>query len=228
MAGETKSANFPKKKAVDKVLVGQEAFVAKILPSGTALSYSTYLGGSGDQDIAQGIAVDDSGAAYITGWTDSPDFPVANAFDATLDKGQGSDAFVSKLGPTGKDLVYSTYLGGGSLDAGFDIAVDDQGQAFVTGYTNSGNFPFKMPWDNKLSGYQDAFVTKLASSGKFLMFSTLLGGQDYESGLNIALSETGEAYVTGWTTSGNFPVKNAFDKSYNGGGDAFILKIKFK
>ena len=117
---------------------GGDAFVTKLNPTGSALVYSTYLGGSSD-DSGYGIAVDSAGNAYVTGWTDSTDFPTMNPLQAAYGGG-GDDAFVTKINPTGSALVYSTYLGGSGGDAGTGIAVDSAGNAYVTGHTDSTDF----------------------------------------------------------------------------------------
>ncbi|MEE9553720.1 MAG: SBBP repeat-containing protein, partial [candidate division Zixibacteria bacterium] len=138
------------------------------------LVYSTYLGGGGGSDLGYGIAVDASGNAYVTGYTQSSDFPTENPYNGSL--GGSNDAFVTKLSPAGNSLVYSTYLGGGSGQFGYGIAVDASGNAYVTGYTQSSDFPTENPYDGSFNGYNDAFVTKLSPAGNSLVYSTYLGG----------------------------------------------------
>src|SRR5262249_40379876 len=142
--------------------------------TGTALVYSTYLGGTGS-DFGYGIAVDGAGNAYVTGGTDSSDFPTSNPLQPTNHGGQ--DAFVSVIDASGASLLYSTYLGGSRQEAGFGIAVNSAGSAFVTGHTNSSDFPTANPLQPTNHGGDDAFVAALDSSGVMLTYSTYLGGR---------------------------------------------------
>jgi hypothetical protein len=160
------------------------------------LTYSTYLGGSSG-DGARAVAVDRFGRAYVTGYTSSDNFPTKNPFQPT--SGGSYDAFVAELSANGQSLVYSTYLGGSGIDAGTAIAVDAGGAAYVTGYTNSTNFPTKNALQPNLPGIEDAFVTKLAPGGGSLVYSTYLGGSERDSGGGIAVDAQGEACVAGGT-----------------------------
>src|SRR5258708_6111825 len=179
-----------------------DAFVAKLGPTG-ALAYSTYLGGTGD-DVATGIAVDSNGAVCVTGLTTGA-FPTLNAEQNTFGGG-GADGFAAKLGPTGA-RVYSTYLGGTGGDVGYGIAVDSMGAAYVTGYT-TGGFPTLTADQNPFAGrLNDAFVVNLAPTGT-LVFSTFLGGPGDDLGNGTAVTSSGAAYITGYTT-GAFPTLNA-------------------
>ena len=206
----------------------QNAFVAKLNPTGSApLVYSTYLGGS-SIDIGQGIAVDAAGSAYVTGSTFSTNFPTTPGAFQTASKG-GFHAFVTKLHPTGSAPVYSTYLGGSGIDIGQGIAVDAAGGAYVAGFTTSANFPttpgaFQTAYGG---GATDAFVTKLHPTGSALVYSTYLGGNRDDLGEGIAVDAAGNAYVTGFTTSTNFPTTpGAFQTAYGGGrADAFATKL---
>ena len=208
-----------------------DAFVAKLDPTGGGLLYSTYLGGGGDYDGGTSVAVDASGAAYVTGYTESSDFPTTpGAYDTTHN--DNLDAFVAKLDPTGGGLLYSTYLGGGSHDGGSSVAVDASGSAYVTGWAYSTvpgrpDFPTTpSAFDTTHNGYSDAFVTKLNATGSGLLYSTYLGGGSYEVGYSIVLDVSGSAYVTGYTGSLDFPTTpGAFDISDNGGHDAFVTKL---
>ena len=188
------------------------------------LVYSTFLGGD-RQDQGQDITVDAAGSAYVTGLTGSSDFPTTGgAFDTTLDTGVALDAFVTKLNPAGSALVYSTFLGGNDTDLGFGIAVDTSGSAYVTGHTGSSNFPTTSGAPH--NGNFDVFVTKLNPSGSALVYSTLFGGINFEQGNRIALDTSGSAYVTGQTTSPNFPTTaGVFDTTLNGGTAAFVTKL---
>jgi len=200
------------------------AFVAKIDPSGSALVYSTYLGGS-QGNPAYGIAVDSAGNAYVTGSTTSSNFPTMNPLQPYLEG--NSNAFVTKINPSGSALVYSTYLGGSEEDVGMGIAVDGAGNAYVTGTTLSTNFPTANPLqDNFGGGYSDTFVAKLNPAGSALVYSTYLGGSGDDSASGIAVDSAGNAYVTGSTTSSNFPTMNPLQPTYGGGnGDVFVAKI---
>jgi len=226
VTGSTDSWNFPMQAPYqwDQVLV--DVFVTKISSTGNSLIYSTYLGGGRD-DYGNGIAVDGSGYAYVTGWTQSSNFPTLNPYQATF---RGSDpyftpdAFVTKLSSTGNSLIYSTYLGGGSGDYGYGIAVDGSGYAFVTGMTEESDFPTLNPYQTYQGG-GDVFVTKLSSSGSSLIYSTYLGGgEGADFGYGIAVDDGGNAYVTGWTGSSNFPTLNPY-QTYQGSSDVFVTKL---
>jgi len=194
------------------------------------LNYSTFLGGAG-QDYGQGIAVDLAGNAYVTGVTQSVNFPTQNASQANNAGGTVNpwDAFVTKLTPSG-GLSYSTYLGGSRDDSAFGIAVDSAGSAYVTGTTASTNFPTLNAFQASAGGGSgDAFVVKLTPSGG-LSYSTYLGGnaQLEDVGFGVAVDPGGNAYVTGYTASTNFPVLNALQSNHasdNGDSDAFVVKL---
>ncbi len=215
------------------------AFVAKLNPAGSALLYSTYLGGSGlgaFGDSGLGIAVDSAGDAYVTGNTASSDFPTHNPLQPEFGGGgSDGDAFVAKLNPAGSALLYSTYLGGSGGDFGQGIAVDTAGDAYVTGYTNSSDFPTHDPLQRKASdtsGDGNAFVAKLNPAGSALLYSTYLGGSRDDSGQGIAVDTAGDAYVTGYTNSPDFPTHNPLQRKFGGRGgfagptgDAFVAKL---
>jgi hypothetical protein len=186
------------------------------------LSYSTYLGGSAS-DSGQGIAVDGSGNAYVTGSTSSTNFPTANALQSTL---AGTvNAFVTKINANGSALVYSTYLGGGNQDFSYGIAVDGPGNAYVTGSTSSTNFPTANALQSSLGGSTNAFVTEINASASALVYSTYLGGNVIDAGRGIAVDASGNAYVTGDTTSSNFPTANALQPTLAGSENAFVTKL---
>jgi hypothetical protein len=202
-----------------------DAFVATLNPDGSALVYSTYLGGGG-VDYGYGIAVDSFGNAYVTGRTYSADFPSANPLQASY--GGELDAFVAKLNATGSALVYSTYLGGSRYDEGNSIAVDSSGNAYVTGVTYSTNFPTASAFQATCGGcssYADAFVAKLNAIGSALVYSTYLGGGGVDYGYGIAVDSLGNAYVTGETSSTDFPVAHPLQPSAHGSFDVFVTKI---
>jgi len=228
VAGFTLSTDFPLKNPIKAKLSGgdSDAFIAKISASGTELIYSTYLGGS-DYDVAEGIAVDSQGNAYVAGETRSTDFPLKNPIQANL--GGVNDAFITKISASGTELIYSTYLGGLDGDKAWGIAVDSQGNAYVAGETRSTDFPLKNPIQaNYGGGNWDAFTAKICASGTELIYSTYLGGGGEDHAIGIAVDSQGNAYVVGWTDSSDFPLKNPIQAGFGGGGqdgDAFITKI---
>jgi hypothetical protein len=226
VAGQTFSTQFSTPGAYQTNYHGGiyagDAFIAKFDNLGTNLIYLTYLGGSGN-DAAYGLAVDGAGDAYVTGFTDSVNFPTTNAIpgytniSGTLDTHVGlypADVFVAELNPGGSNLIYSTYLGGNSSDAAYGIAVDSLDNAYVTGFTYSTNFPTTNAIQNHLActnsfyNNANAFVTEIASNGASLVFSTYFGGTNYDLGKSIAVDASG-IYVTGFTASTNFPTTNA-------------------
>ena len=230
VAGGTSSSNFPTMNPLQPTIGGlyDNAFVAKLNASGSALVYSTYLGGSGN-DGANAIAVDSSGNVYVAGGTNSSNFPTMNPLQPTI--GGGYDAFVAKLNASGSALVYSTYLGGGGNDGPEGIAVDSSGNAYVTGSTDSTNFPTMNPLQPTFGGPlggvvgADAFVTKLNASGSALVYSTYLGGSGNDGANAIAVDSSGNAYVTGSTSSTDFPTMNPLQPANGGNGDAFVTKL---
>jgi uncharacterized repeat protein (TIGR01451 family) len=223
VTGETSPAGFPTVNAVQPEHGGgEDAFVTKLTADGSELVYSTFLGG-GQEDDAFAVAVDNEGSAYVVGETDSSDFPTYAAVQAGL---AGSrDAFVAKLTPEGSALAYSTYLGGTAREKGLGIAVDGAGNAYVTGYTISADFPTQNALQAVMGGPVDAFVTKLTADGSELVYSTFLGGDGSEADLDIATDQTGSAYVTGTTASTDFPTHNAFQATLAGGRDVFVTKL---
>jgi hypothetical protein len=208
--------------------------VTKLNATGSALGYSTYLGGDWD-DYGEGITVDATGSAYAVGFTRSPSFPTtAGAFQPTCGGGHlvpCEDAFVTKLNLMGSGLVYSTFLGGEDTEAAYGVAVDRDGEAYITGDTESMHFPTTPgAFQTNLAGRTDAFVTKLNASGTGLIYSTFLGGNNYDRGTGITVDASGAASITGNTQSLNFPVTpGAFQATCGGGGfgcyDVFITKV---
>jgi hypothetical protein len=226
IGGYAASSDFPTVSPYQAEAGGQgDGFVAKFAPDGTPV-YSTYLGGS-YVDYVTGIAVDAQGNAYVTGFTGSVDLPVRNAFQPTY--AGGWDSFVTKLNPTGSALIYSSYLGGSSEENATGIAVGKAGAAYVTGNTQSANFPVKNAFQRTLRGSIDAYVTKVTPAGTSLAYSTFLGGPAGETGYAIAVDGTGHAVVTGDTTSVGFPTKNAFQPACAPGlagcWDAFVTRL---
>jgi hypothetical protein len=224
VAGYTWSFDFPTVNAIQASYGGMtDAFVTKLNASGSALVFSTYIGGS-DLEMAYRIALDSSGNAYVTGETASTDFPTANAFRASI---RGTkDAFVTKLNAAGSTLIYSTYLGGDNIDWGCDIAADSSGNAYITGETESTNFPTANPLQASIHGAQDAFITKLNAAGSALIYSTYFGSTGLDYGIGIAVDSAGNAYVTGVTNFLDFPTVNPIQASFGGGQkDAFVMKL---
>ena len=223
-------------------------FVTKLNAAGSALVYSTYLGGSGGE-IGYAIAVDGAGNAYVTGETDSGTqsagsipFPTVGAFDASYNG--GGDAFVTKINASGNALVYSTFLGGGGTERGYGIAVDSAGSAYVTGHTSSDNASTAAPpagfptvgalqANNASPGSSDAFVTKFNAAGNALVYSTYLGGNGSEFSIDggaIAVDSDGNAYVGGTTRSTNFPGASSSTiqptlAGTTGRSDGFVVKL---
>ena len=207
---------------------GYDAFVAKVKSDGTGLIYCGYIGGSGN-DYSDGIAVDGSGNAYITGYTASSQetFPVTVGPDLTFNS--FNDAFVAKIRSDGTGLIYSGYIGGSYYDSGHGIAVDGSGNAYVTGLTDSRIFPEIVGPDLTFNGSIDAFVAKVKSDGTGLIYCGYIGGSGNDYGLAIAVDGSGNASVTGFTNSSEttFPVSRGPDLTYNGGDyDAFVAKVR--
>jgi hypothetical protein len=232
VVGTTESLDFPTINALQATLRGHsDVFVAQLKADGSALRYSTYLGGSGYLDQGRGIAVDLRGQAYVTGNTQSPDFPTKNAVQPSFggERGSDVDAFAAKLSADGKALRYSTFLGGNKSDFGSGIAVDLRGQAYVVGGTQSPDFPTKNALQPALSGPGDAFVVQFSADGSALRYSTYLGGSGGDEGSGIAVNLRGQAYVTGGTNSADFPIVNALQlvlgDSSGDFGDAFAVQF---
>jgi hypothetical protein len=298
LAGYTESSNFPVLHPLTGGATyasgGFEAVVVELNATGNALVFSTYLGGAGD-GYAEALAVDSSGDAYVGGDTSSTTYPVLDALLATNPGGYtgtlsrlhwdattttlslvystywggngattvnsvatdtsgnvylggitaatnlttlkpfqannagGTDGFVSKLHWSGTALTtaYSTYFGGSGDDSVGGIAIDSVGHAYVTGYTSSTNFPTAHPWQASLGGQTDAFVAEFNEAGSALLYSTFLGGSDYDQGNQIALGSTGNIYVAGYTESPNFPIGNAIQETIGGGEDAFVTALNW-
>jgi hypothetical protein len=229
VVGQTTSSqtSFPVVAGPDLTFNGlTDAFVAKVNPSGTALIYAGYIGGSSN-DFGLGIAVDGSGNAYVVGQTQSNEmsFPVAIGPDTTFNG--GFDAFVAKVNVGGTALDYAGYIGGEANDLGFGIAVDAAGNAYVTGSTASSAFPATVGPDLTQNGLDDAFVAKVKADGTALDYAGFIGGSGNDQGRGIAVNSLGNAYVTGTTQSDEttFPVIGGPDGTYNGSDDAFVAKV---
>lgn len=228
IVGGTASPDLPTTPgALQPVNRFSDVFVAKLNPAGTAVVYATYLGG-GSIDNGASIAVDDKGNAYVTGTTYSTDFPTtANAFQRGS-LGISSHAFVAKLNANGTALAYATYLGSSKeIAAGVAIAVDAAGQATITGSTDSQRFPTTPGAVQPTSGGDyDAFVARLNVDGSALAYATYLGGDSYDTATCLALDAAGNAYVAGETYSASFPTtRNAYQRELQGIRARFITKI---
>jgi hypothetical protein len=206
-----------------------DVFVTKLNAFGTALIYSTYIGGSAGE-TGTSIAIDASDNAYITGRTLSTDYDItAGAFQTTF--GGGIDAFITKLNASGTALIYSTYIGGGGglgYDYGHSVALDSSANAYITGSTYCSDYPITAgAFQTTLEGNTDAFVTKINTSGTALIYSTYIGGSSDESSFSIALDASYNTYITGATSSTNYDITvGAFQTTYGGGNyDAFVTKL---
>ena len=234
VVGYTSSSDGLFPKTVGPYLIhngGSDAFVAKVKADGKGLTYCGFIGGEGDYDYGFGIALDSGGNAYVTGRTDSTEttkFPVT--VGPYLIHNGGSDAFVAKVKADGNGLTYCGFIGGTGNDYGFGIAVDNGGNAYITGRTDSTEttkFPVTVGPDLSQNGGIDAFVAKVQTDGKSLIYSGFIGGTVGEDGQGIAVDSNGNAYVTGGTGSTqSFPVTVGPDLIANGKVDAFITKIR--
>jgi uncharacterized protein (TIGR03437 family) len=234
VSGYTTSANFPITQGAFQSALkgGEDLFVAKVAPTGNTLAYSTFLGGSLDEE-AWAMTVDGSGAAYVTGFTYSTDYPTQSPYQATNKggpSGKAADAFVSKLSPSGNALVFSTYLGGNGYDLGNGIAVDTAGAVYVAGQTGSTDFPVQSAYQSVNRGGLDAFVTKLLPAGNALVYSTYLGGNGDDATTYLAIDAVGAAYIPGYTFSTNFPISSPYQANNRGAPpnyqNAFVAKLQ--
>ncbi|MDW8301372.1 MAG: SBBP repeat-containing protein [Bacteroidia bacterium] len=229
ITGYTNSTNYDITPGAFQTTFGGtfDVFVTKLNPSGNGLVYSTYIGGSSD-DWGRSIAVDGSGNAYITGYTQSTNYDVTPGAFQTIHDGGLYDIFVTKLNSTGTGLSYSTYIGGREDDIAYSIAIDSGNNAYITGYTASNNYdvtPGAFQTTNE--GIYDVFVTKINSSGTGLDYSTYLGGILFDYGYGIDVDNMGCAYITGCTKSSDYDVTvEAFQVVYGGGDyDVFVTKL---
>jgi Beta-propeller repeat len=228
VTGGTYSTDFPTVGPIQAVNRGREdAFITKF-SSGRIILYSTYLGGSGATpgtiEQGTGIAVDSSGSAYVTGVTNSADFPTAgNVFQGAL---LGSEnAFIAKLNPTGTALTYCTYLGGSSQDLATAIAVNSLGNAWVAGYSASRDFPQVFSLQPTFGGLVDAFIAEINSAGSALSFSSFYGGSQEDIATSLALNAAGEVFVGGQTSSIDFPLTSPYQSFNKAGATGWILNV---
>lgn len=224
VGGVTSSTDFPVQNACQPMFGGggKDGFLAKLDASGSSLIFSTYLGGSGNDEIA-GVAVDESGKIYVAGDTSSTNLPLAKAIQPA--NAGGIDGFVAKL-EAGGALKYCTYLGGsGPFDCAIGVAADREGNAYVTGYTSSADFPIRHALVPKYQGGYDAFVAKFNPEGSALVYSTFLGGSDNDIGRSIAVDKKGSAFVSGDTSSTNFPTVKPWQPMLDGARDVFVSQL---
>jgi photosystem II stability/assembly factor-like uncharacterized protein len=230
VAGTTNSRDFPTVNAVQATCSpSMDAFVAKLNASGSQLEYSTCIGGDSNTEEAFGLALDEDGDAYVTGYTRSPEFPTRNALQP-FHAGGDRDAFLSVIRPDGHDFVYSTFLGGTGADEGHGIAIDERHNVYLTGRTNSTDFPVRDAYQQALHGGTDAFITKIDRKGQQIVYSTYLGGAvglsddsqlpisrgGDDMGIAIAVDEHGSATVAGRTNSTDFPILHAVQTHLGG------------
>jgi hypothetical protein len=228
VTGYTQSTDFDVTAGAFQTTNGgwRDVFVTQLNASGSGLVYSTYIGGS-NEDYGYGIAVDGSGNAYVTGYTNSTDYDVTSGAFQTTYGGGSYDVFVTKLNASGSGLVYSTYIGGSGEDRGYGIAVDGSGNAYVTGKTSSTNYDVTAgAFQTTNGGSPDVFVTKLDASGSGLVYSTYIGGNGGDESWGIAVDGSGNAYVTGRTSSTNYDITPAAFQTTKGGfDDVFVTKL---
>jgi Beta-propeller repeat len=226
VVGETLSSDYPTTAgAFDRTRTGEyDMFLTKLNPTGSALVYSTFIGGTA-VDNGDDVAVDSGNNAYVVGATSSTDFPTtAGAFDTTANG--AFDGTVTKVNAAGSALVYSTYLGGSGFDGGAGVTVDGPGSAYVVGGTPSPDFPVTPGAYDTTFNNGDAYVTKFDPAGSALVYSTFIGGSDYDSIGSIVLDTAGNAWLSGGTSSADFPVTaDATDATFNGGGDGTITQL---
>jgi Beta-propeller repeat len=227
VTGTTRSTNFPIQMALQSNLMGSaSAFVAEINPTGSALLYSTYLGGS-VVDNSNAITVDAFGSAYIVGTTASPDFPTTTGAAQTVLAGL-YNAFVAKLTPGGNGLTYSTFIGGSGSDTAMAIAIDTSGQALVGGLTTSPNFPVVNAIQPAFQLTRDAFATVVSAGGSSLVFSSYFGGAGDNRGFAVAASPPNSLALGGMTNSATFPPDAALQSSFGGTYDGFLLSVQYQ
>jgi hypothetical protein len=227
LVGQAGSDDFPTTSgAYDTVWNGGDAFVAKLNANGTTLVYATYLGGTSPQtEEGFDIVLDGNNRACVTGVTWSADFPTTyGSYDTTHNGFQ--DAFVVRLNASGTDLDFSTFLGSTGFDLGYGITMDNSGNILVTGSAGDGGFPTTNEAVDTTYANVEGFVAKLNPTGSTLLYSTFLGGSEEDYGRDIVTDSPGNAYVTGYSNSLDFPTtSSAYDTSHNGDYDVFIVKL---
>lgn len=227
IGGRTEANDFPLKNPIQATFGGgsDDGFLTKLNASGSALVYSTYIGGN-EYDQGRALAVDGAGNAYLTGITESPNFPTKNAIQAKF--GGQQDSFVLKVNAAGTALVYATYLGGAGNDVGHAITADAAGNAYITGLSNSPDFPTARPFQAAYKGGEgnDVMVVKINAAGTALAYSTYLGGSKNEESRAIAVDAAGNATITGYTQSTDFPTARPLQTRFGGGSnDIFVTQF---
>ncbi|MCC7429489.1 SBBP repeat-containing protein, partial [bacterium] len=230
LGGRTASTNFPVTSGSYSITSAgnYDLFISEMNSNGTALNYSTYLGGTSNEE-GYSIAKDSNNSVYVTGYTSSNDFPMTSGTFDTFFNG-GFDIFGIKINSTGNALLYSTFFGGTLTEQAYGMELDSQNSALITGYTTSGSFPMVAgSFDTTIGGVVDIFLTKLNPTATALNYSTFLGGNSAETSYGLTSDTNDFAYLTGYTASTDFPTTaNAYDLTYNGDGstiDAFVTKI---
>jgi len=232
ITGRTLSFNFPTRNPAQAGFafghLDCDAFISKLSSCGSLMVYSTYLGGRDLEDIGLDIAIDEDGNAYVCGWAESTSFPVRNAYQS-VHAGGKYDGFIGKLSSSGSDVVFASYLGGSDKDISEGISIDSNRCIYIGGSTQSGNFPISNPYQESIgsSGIYDVYISKFASSGSSLIYSTYIGGSGADVLRNIAVDAAGSAYATGLVDSTDFPTVNPLKSSNTVvGTDAFIVKLR--
>ena len=224
VAGMTNSSDYPCRNAYQSSRAGKlDAFITKLDSLGSALIYSSYLGGSLD-DAAFDLALDSIGMVYLSGETISADFPTRDAYQASKASWE-QDVFITKITSSGSGLVYSTYLGGNGVDFGGKINLDQDNHIYITGTTWSENFPTRNCYSPSKAGKYDAFVGRLSFSGSDLIYSTYIGGGGFDFGNDIVVDKTGSSYITGFTFGEGFPEFKPLYKRRDEEGTAFLTRL---
>lgn len=225
VTGGTYSSDFPLASALQSQLSGTEdGFVTKLQPDGSALMFSTYLGGAGFDRI-NGANTDRDGSLLLTGFTQGG-FPTTPGSYSPFYRQGYSDAFVSRLSPDGQRIVFSTYFGGSDMDGGVRITTDSADSIWIAGGTSSSDVPMVQPVQNTYrDGGQDALIWRFSADGSRLLFSTYLGGTDLDSALALDIDGAGNVYVIGETESLDFPTVQAWQPTKAGSREAFVASI---
>jgi hypothetical protein len=227
IAGRTFSNDFPLLNPIQGVYGGGsgDAFLSKISGGSYQLLFSTYLGGN-DLELSGGIALDQNGDVFVTGSTNSADFPIVSTGIPQPQTGQDNlDVFISKIAGDGSSLLFSALFGGAEPDTGNAVSVDPSGNALVVGETSSIDFPVVSPIQAVNNGDSDVFITRVAGNGSSLLFSTYLGGHLVDVGLGVVVGGAGNVFLTGRTSSDDFPQINPLPgMAYPGFGDAFVAR----
>ncbi len=236
LAGGTTSPNFPTRNPVQAALRGStDMFVTKLNAAGSALVFSTYLGGSGGESLCPTVQADASGNLYVCGGTGSADYPTKNAAQASFGGGVGGDTCVTKLNPAGDTMLFSTYVGGSGRDGG-SLHLDGNGNFYVIGQTTSSDLRTLNAFQPSYGGggstygmpgmFGDVFVAKFNASSGALIWCSYFGGRDEDAAWGIRLDGSGNVYLGGNTASTNLPTANPIQAGYGGGArDAFAAKI---